>query len=251
MTVYFNDAYRDNKFGYFVGSFVAETFAVYFDEVRTYRKDDFTFVLAGKFSKLSGVLRKFKPQEATFPVSLTLEIHKKDYEVKRKDDKGNWIPTVLAASDLEKVLYEQIEKYPVQWRLDGHIETIEKERQALKGRISFFEDPPIASMLPSEPGMNCAAWEIDYTTATEASEWTPKSPNSNYGKNGYGGQAYVDETKRLHQREETLVEILRRTHSSALDATDLYTVAEKLVPLYDRNPAVFDLYFKFLQLVCR
>jgi hypothetical protein len=251
MAVQYNDPYKENKFGYFIGSFVGETFAVYFDEVRTYRKDDNTFLLAGKFSKLSGVLRRFKPDEATFPVSLCLELHKNDYEVKRKDDKGNWNPITLEASALEKLLYEQIEKYPVQWRLDGSVETIEKERQALKGRISFFEDPPIASMLPSEPGMHCAAWEIDYTEATDASEWIPRSPASKSNGNGAYGRVYIDETKRLEQREATLLEMLKRTHSNTLEINNLYMAAEKLLPLYDKNPAVFDLYFKFVQLVCR
>jgi hypothetical protein len=251
MTVYYSDPWRENKFGSIYGNFVGETFSVHFDEVRIYRKDEKTLTLAGKFIKLSAVLRKFKPEQATMPVLLTLDLHKEDYEVNRKDESGNWTKIVQSPSSIEKFLYEQIEKDPVAWRLHGCTDGIPLEQMALKGWISFYDSPSIVSMLPENPGLKCLGWEITYCPSSSDSEWTPKAVNNNYGKgNGYG-RNYIDENQRLEQREAKLTEILRRTHSSVLDASDLYTVSERLVPLFKQNPDAMDLYFKFLGLVYR
>ncbi len=251
MTVYYSDPWNGNKFGYIYSGFVGETFSVHFDEARIYRKDEKTLTLAGKFVKLNAVLRKFKPEEATMPVLLTLDLHKEDYTVNRKDEKGNWKKSELSVGSIEKFLYEQIEKDPVAWRLHGCTEGVSPEQMALKGWINFFENPSIVSILPENPGLKCLAWEITYCPATSDSEWTSKAVNSNYGKGSGYGRSYIDENQRLEQREARLTEILRRTHSTVLDASDLYSASEKLVSLYKQNPDAMDLYFKLLGLVYR
>lgn len=251
MTVNYSDPYKENKFGSIYGEFAGESFSIHFDEARLYRKDDKTLTLAGKFTKLSAVLRRFKPEQATMPVMLTMDLHKEDYEVNRKDDKGNWNKVIQKPSGIERFLYEQIEKDPVVWRLHGCTGDIDSERLALRGFISLFDSPSILPMISESPGLKCYGWEIDYTKATVDSEWSLNATSSGNGKGNGWGRQFVDENQRLEQREAKLTEILRRTHSSVLDATDLYTAAQKLVPLQKQDPETFDLYCRLLGLVCR
>ncbi|MGL5805397.1 MAG: hypothetical protein ACRC11_08130 [Xenococcaceae cyanobacterium] len=251
MAVQYSDPYKENKFGSIYGEFSGETFGVYFEEARFYRKDDKTITLAGKFTKLPGVLRKWKPESATMPTLLTLDFHKEDYEANVKDDKGNWIKVPRKVSGVQRFLYEQIEKNPSSWRLHPCDESIPKDIQALSGWISFFDAPSIVPLLPEEPGLKCHAWEINYVPATDVSEWNPSSINSSYGKGNGFNRVYVSETQKLEERENKLTEFLKKTHASMSDATDLFSVSQKLAPLYEENKEAFDLYLKLMQLVYR
>lgn len=251
MPIYYSDPYKENKFGSIYGEMAGDAFSVYFDEARFYRKDEKTLVLAGRFSRLPGALRKFQPDKATLPVLLTLDIHKEDYEVNHKKDDGSWEKVTRKATEIEKFLYEQIDNNPIDWRLHPCDESVPIEQRALKGFISLFDSPSIVPMLNENPKLECHAWKIEYVKATEVSEWSPKAVNANYGKGGGNFVRVIDESEKIAQRESKLTELLKKAHESVKNESDLFGACQKLAPLYKEDPDAFDLYFKFLALVCR
>lgn len=137
MTIFYNDPYKDNKFGKLKGDKRTEYLKVTFNEARFYKHDS-AYILAGNFTTFGGVVRSYKPELPLEAGLVELPIYGDSYELRQKKPgtgtngtKSEYETITLAPSIAEKLLHDYIENNSRVYLPDN---------KAIKGSLTLYPD---------------------------------------------------------------------------------------------------------------
>lgn len=201
--LFYSDPWKDDPYGKLQGEITDTWCKLEFDEIKAHKHED-TYVLAGNFIGHHGIMRKYNPTEP-IPVGLaTLVIHSEDYQVRKKDDSGEWKTVTDKASIHEKLLYQHITDNPAQW-LDS---------KNLKGSLTFFPDDTYKGQ--DNPQLQAASIDIvQIEPSGKLPEWQAKKSKASTGWVNNAGISLDDKINFL--KKELTESILDDTFKSLID----------------------------------
>ena len=110
----YQDPWKDDLYGKLKGD-KSQVFArLIFEEGKFYKTDN-AYIIAGKITEYTNVVRSFKPELGIMPGLCAVPIYGEEYEIRRKDETGKWVGDKTQPSTYEKFLYERIKKEEATW----------------------------------------------------------------------------------------------------------------------------------------
>ena len=107
MTVKYWSPWKDDPYGKLKGDKSEAYFGVTLSEAQIYKTED-AYYIAGNATNYINVLKQYKPSDPMPFGLVALPIYGKPYEIRAKNDKGDYESSEYQPSKFEKVLYEKL-----------------------------------------------------------------------------------------------------------------------------------------------
>ena len=130
MPVKYNDPYGKREYAQLKGDKSDCFFKIVFDEATLHKIDD-SYILYGNITEYQGVVRSFKPENPIQPGICAVPFYGQEYDVRSKDNNGDWQSTKQQPSVFEKAIYKHFEANESLFVGDG---------KAIAGEISHLPD---------------------------------------------------------------------------------------------------------------
>ena len=115
----YQDPWKDDPYGKLKGDKSQAFSRLVFEEGKFYKTDN-AYIIAGKITQYTNVVRSYKPELGIMPGLCAVPIYGEEYEIRRKDDSGKWVGDKTQPSAFEKALYSRIKGEEKVW-LDENI----------------------------------------------------------------------------------------------------------------------------------
>ena len=115
----YQDPWKDDPYGKLKGDKSQAFSRLVFEEGKFYKTDN-AYIIAGKITQYTNVVRSYKPELGIMPGLCAVPIYGEEYEIRRKDDSGKWVGDKTQPSAFEQALYKRIKGEEKVW-LDENI----------------------------------------------------------------------------------------------------------------------------------
>ena len=234
MTVKYLDPYKNDPYGKLKGDKSEAYFKVEFSEAEVHKAED-SYILAGKFTSYSGVVRSFKPENPIESGYCALPIYGQEYEIRKKDKDGNWTGDKIQPSIFEKALYDLISANEDTWMPHG---------ASIKGSFTHVPNGMLqaldANTLMLQVASNVPIEQIDSTgSLPEYKVYSGGGQRRAFG--GYKGVTMEEKIAFLKkQMEEDVKSDMFKGGQCLADLT------EQLIKEHADNPNFIEIYFDML-----
>ena len=212
----YQDPWKDDPYGKLKGDKSQAFSRLVFEEGKFYKTDN-AYIIAGKITQYTNVVRSYKPELGIMPGLCAVPIYGEQYEIRRKDDSGKWVGDKTKPSAFEQVLYKRIKGEEKVW-LDENINW--------QGQLSFVPNMMLENNTQEQIDQlidaNCLLQGMTPTGTLPA-----YSPPKTYRGNSSGGKSYgmtpeqkLEWVKKQIKEDTTLG--AQPSSNSLLDIVDAY-----------------------------
>jgi len=231
----YQDPWKDDKYGKLKGDKAEAFVRLTFEEAKVYKTDN-AYIFAGMITSYKGVVRAYKPADPLNPGLCAVPVYGSEYEIRRKDDSGQYVSDKFQPTIFEKALYDLIKSNESIWMGDG-INLAGQFSLAPNMMCEDLDSKALSDLVDS----NIKLEGIDPTGTLP--EYTPPKSYSN-NKGGYKSYGMTPDQKLGWIKKQMLEDICDTgltEGSSLIELVRLFTTEGK------DEPKVIENYFKVLE----